>query len=104
MKHPKPFSFTKGPIIKAHFLECPNRFLVRCVADAIGEVTAFLPNPGRLWELLLPGAALYLHPVTGSKQDQSLGRKTQYTVLAVEREECPIFLHTHETNQVAVIS
>lgn len=90
-----------GPIMKARFLERPNRFLVRCVSRELGELTAFLPNPGRLWELLLPGATLYFQSVARSKGEGSSTRKTAYTVLAVEREGWPIFLHTHATNQVA---
>jgi sugar fermentation stimulation protein A len=85
----------------ARFLVRPNRFLVRCISKELGEVEAFLPNPGRLWELLLPGATLYLGPVGRSEVERSLTRKTAYTVLAVEREGWPIFLHTHATNQVA---
>ena len=90
-----------GAILKGHFLERPNRFLVRCEAHGLGKAHAFLPNPGRLWELLLPGAVLYLQPVNGSTKTGASIRKTKYTVLAVEREGCPIFLHTHATNRVA---
>lgn len=90
-----------GPIMKARFLDRPNRFLVRCVSRDLGELTAFLPNPGRLWELLLPGATLYFQSVARSKGEGTSTRKTAYTILAVEREGRPIFLHTHATNQVA---
>lgn len=38
----------------ATFLDRPNRFLVRCRLGG-RTVKAFLPNPGRLRELLLPG-------------------------------------------------
>ena len=92
---------TSGPIMKARFLGRPNRFLVRCVSEELGEIAAFLPNPGRLWELLLPGATVYFRPVARSEGEGSSARKTAYTVLAVERQGRPIFLHTHATNQVA---
>jgi sugar fermentation stimulation protein A len=87
--------------VKATFLERPNRFLVRCIADGLGIINAHLPNPGRLWELLLPGATLYLSSHVGSDRTQPVKRKTRYTVLAVQRKGFPIFLHTHLTNQVA---
>lgn len=87
--------------VKATFLERPNRFLVRCIADGLGIINAHLPNPGRLWELLLPGATLYLSSHVGSDRTQPVKRKTSYTVLAVQRKGFPIFLHTHLTNQVA---
>ena len=87
--------------VKATFLERPNRFLVRCIADGLGIIDAFLPNPGRLWELLLPGTSLYLSPAPPCERTHPSKRKTSYTVLAAERKGCPIFLHTHITNQVA---
>jgi len=80
---------------KATFKSRPNRFLVRCVAEG-KRIDAFLPNPGRLQELLLPGATLYL-----IKENGSSSRKTSYTVVAVERDGIPIMLHTHRTNAVA---
>jgi len=85
----------------ATFIDRPNRFLVRCHVDRVGVVTAFLPNPGRLWELLLPEVRLYVTPNATSDATQGPHRKTQHTVLAVEREGAPVFLHTHLTNQVA---
>lgn len=88
-------------ILQAVFLKRPNRFLVRCIADERGEVDAYLPNPGRLWELLLPGASLYLHPTMNPERTSHSQRKTRFTVMAVEREGSPVFLHTHVTNQVA---
>jgi len=79
----------------AYFLSRPNRFLVRC-RNAQEEITAFLPNPGRLQELLLPESRLYLIRDTSSEN-----RKYPYTVVAVEREGIPVMLHTHKTNAVA---
>ena len=81
--------------IKVRFLERPNRFLVRC--EHKGQpLSAFLPNPGRLQELLFPGCTLHL-----IKGNLSQNRRTIYTVVAVEREGQPIMLHTHLTNEVA---
>lgn len=97
----KSFPIDFDQAVKATFLERPNRFLVRCIADGLGIINAHLPNPGRLWELLLPGATLYLLSDAGSNRAQPVKRKTSYTVLAVQRKGFPIFLHTHLTNQVA---
>jgi sugar fermentation stimulation protein A len=85
----RPFS----AIIPARFVSRPNRFLVNAECDGL-EITAFLPNPGRLQELLLPGSPLHL-----VKQEVSTGRKTEYTVVGVDRDDCPIMLHTHLTNE-----
>jgi sugar fermentation stimulation protein A len=89
-----------GEMVKARFVSRPNRFLVQCEAGQNRKIRAFLPNPGRLWELLLPGATLYLRWDRGMERRRSK-RKTQHTVLAVERDGWPIFLHTQETNGVA---
>jgi len=94
-----PFDFDQT--IKARFLERPNRFLLRCTAEGLGIIDAHLPNPGRLWELLLPGATLYLSSDAGSGRIQQVKRKTSYTVFAAQRKGSPILLHTHLTNQVA---
>ena len=80
---------------KAIFMSRPNRFLVRCSLGG-RTVSAFLPNPGRLAELLLPGCRLYLVEVDGPTT-----RKTRYTVVAVDRGGHPIILHTHRTNAMA---
>ncbi len=82
-------------IEQALFLDRPNRFLVRCLQGRT-EIKAFLPNPGRLQELLLPGSRLLMVRDTASPQ-----RRYPYTVVAVERDGMPIMLHTHKTNAVA---
>ncbi|NMC95344.1 MAG: DNA/RNA nuclease SfsA, partial [Syntrophorhabdus sp.] len=90
----KPLRLFKKPF-QATFVSRPNRFLVECVLNE-NHVQAFLPNPGRLQELLLPGATLYLN-----EESSTPLRKTSLTVIAVEREGVPVMLHTHRTNQVA---
>jgi sugar fermentation stimulation protein A len=79
----------------AQFLDRPNRFLIRCRLRG-RPIQAFLPNPGRLHELLLPGALVYV-----IEEPPSPTRKNSYTAVAVEREGIPILLHTHRTNDVA---
>ncbi len=82
-------------IARAVFRERPNRFIVIC--DIGGRtVRAYLPNPGRLWELFFPGTILYL-----TKHGESYEGTTDYTVVAVERDHKPIMLHTHVNNFVA---
>lgn len=83
-------------IHRATFEARPNRFIVLCrLAD--GEtIRAFLPNPGRLQELLLPGVEVYVVPASVTEK-----RKTGYTMVGVAGEHHPIFLHTHVNNDVA---
>ena len=82
-------------IIKGTFIRRPNRFVVHCSVEG-GVLDAYLPNPGRLWELFLPGRIVYLvrRPPGGS------GTLTHMAV-AVEREGIPLLLHTHLNNAVA---
>jgi len=94
-----PSSLTPGILIpgleyagEAFYLRRLNRFVLEC--DYRGKrVKAYLPNPGRLWELLIGGRTLYLAKAPA-------GRTTRYTVLAVEREGTPVLLHTHLNNGV----
>ena len=89
---PNTASFFK-PITEATFLKRPNRFTLVCRLNG-RKVTAFLPNPGRLWELLLPGAVVYLEKASGEKT------VLPYTVVAIERAGRPVMVHTHRTNDL----
>ena len=82
------------PTKRAFFLSRPNRFTITCRLDG-KVVQAFLPNPGRLLELLLPGAPVYL------ERAESPGRRLPLTAVAVERERHRVVLHTHRANDVA---
>ncbi len=83
-------------ILKAEFLHRPNRFVVHGRLASGEEVRAFLPNPGRLQELLLPAVTIYLVP-----EPPGSTRKTQYTMVGVAGKSGPVFLHTHVNNEVA---
>ena len=87
---------------QAHFVDRPNQFVVRCRLEADGRlVRAFLPNPGRMWELLLPGVRLWLEHEPRSRAPETRGRtarRTEYTVLATERDGAPVVLHTQRAN------
>jgi sugar fermentation stimulation protein A len=81
-----------GPTEQAVFIRRPNRFVVECRLGR-KRVEAYLPNPGRLWELLLPGAVLHLRSNGGQVS-------LPYTAMAVEREGIPVLLHTHLANDI----
>jgi sugar fermentation stimulation protein A len=83
-----------GPTEKALFISRPNRFVLTCNLRG-RTVQAFLPNPGRLLELLLPETPVYL------EETFNPNRSLRYTAVAVEREGYRIVLHTHRTNDVA---
>lgn len=78
-------------VVTGRFIDRPNRFIVHC--DVAGKtIEAYLPNPGRMWELLFVDVILYLVP-------NAANLKTRFTVVAVEREGQLIMLHTHATNE-----
>ena len=78
--------------LRAVFLTRPNRFIVRAMLPDAGEVEAYMPNPGRLRELLLPGATVLLARSAG---------KQPFVVAGVERDGEAVMLHTHWNNLVA---
>ncbi len=82
-----------APLQEAYFLSRPNRFtcLVRlpCRSD---PVSAHLPDPGRLRELLRPGVRVWLEPKTGAQ------RKTRFQVWLVEKDRTLVSLNTRLPN------
>lgn len=85
-----PFTFPK---ISGKLIKRLNRFAVEVEVEGRQE-RAYLPNTGRLWELLLPGTTLLLSP--------ALSRgKLPYTVLACRKGAHFVLLHTHLTNEIA---
>jgi len=84
------------PTVEATFLERPNRFTLICRLHN-RRVNAFLPNPGRMWELLLPGVTVFLEKAYNPEN------KMPYTCIAVEREGHPVVVHTMRTNDLTQV-
>ena len=74
--------------ISGQFVERPNRFIVRCQVDS-QPVEAFMANPGKMWDLMLPGAELRLEPTPSAKQPYRVvavvGRGSEYIPLDTTR-------------------
>ena len=66
-------------IRKGIFLQRPNRFLARVAVDAKEEL-CHVKNTGRLGELLLPGAAVWV------QEHDNPNRKTRFSLIAVEKD------------------
>ena len=81
-------------LVKATFLSRPNRFTVMAARDG-QKLTAFLADPGRLTELLQPGAELYLAPVPARE-----GRKTAWDVLLLRQGGTYISLDSRLPNRL----
>ena len=86
---------TSLSLVEGTYLSRPNRFSVTCLIDGMEEYV-FMPNPGRMRELLLPGVRLIL-----ADHGRQADRRTRYTVMAVHYRQRIVFLHTHLNNLVA---
>ena len=82
-----------GKILTGTFQKRPNRFLALV---RIGDVTApcFVPNPGRLLELLVPGVNVLLKEVL--KED----RKTSYDLIGVWRDSQKVSIDSRVPNKL----
>ncbi|MFX1370196.1 MAG: hypothetical protein ACFFAY_16520, partial [Promethearchaeota archaeon] len=81
-----------GDITSGIFLERPNRFLG--IVEVENEpVEVFIPNPGRMYELLTPRRRVYL------RKRQAAHRKTSYDMIGVKYAGVLISLDAHLPNR-----
>lgn len=80
-----------GPLLQAELVERENRFRARVALDG-REVLAHLPNPGRLPELIYPGAEVYIRPVSNPE------RKTACDLVLVRHRRVYCCLDTRLAN------
>ena len=84
--------FLEGELLEAEFVDRPNRFLTRVKYDN-RVVESHLPDPGRLKELLIPGASLLI------KKEGNPNRKTKFSTQAVYLDGQLISLNSWLPNQ-----
>lgn len=83
----------EGSISRGVFLERPNRFLA--MVKVSGRVLpSFLPNPGRLYELLVPGVDVFLREVVKGN------RKTDYDLIGVMHKGELVSVDTRVPNRL----
>ena len=82
-----------GRLVPAIFQSRPNRFLGVVLVDGV-ETLCFIPNPGRMKELLYRGARVYLLLV------QSDTRKTQYNLTLVDHEGTLVSVDSNVPNRL----
>lgn len=83
----------KGPLLKGKFLDRPNRFITHIeLNDEV--VVSHLPDPGRLQELLVPDASVWLRPAP-----KGTNRRTSYSTVMVEQKGELISLDTTLPNR-----
>jgi sugar fermentation stimulation protein A len=81
-------------IKEAVFLARPNRFLARIRLDGPEEI-CHVKNTGRLSELLIPGAKVFVEEHDNPK------RKTKYSLIAIEKDGILYNIDSQAPNQVA---
>lgn len=83
----------EGPLLDATFVERPNRFIT--LIEIGGKIhPSHLPDPGRLKELLIPGAKLLVRPAPKNSD-----RKTKYSTVMVNHNSQLISLVSALPNQ-----
>lgn len=76
----------------AKFVERPNRFLARVEID--GEIIeAFVPNPGRMYELMIPGKQVFI------RDNPAPHRKTSFDMIGVHHDGVRISLDSNLPNR-----
>lgn len=76
------------------FISRPNRFIAHVQIDGV-EVVAHVKNTGRFKELLIPGAIVYVQD-----HGNSTHRKTNYSLITVEKGNCLVNLDSQVTNKI----
>ncbi len=79
-------------IHEAEFIRRPNRFL-GIVGLNGEEKEVFIPNPGRMYELMIPGKRVYL------RENIASHRKTDYDMIAVHHDGVLISIDSNLPNQ-----
>lgn len=76
----------------AEFIRRPNRFIAHVLLDG-EEVICHVKNTGRLRELLLPGATVFL------EESDNPARKTQFDLIGVLRGDAVVNIDSQAPNQ-----
>jgi sugar fermentation stimulation protein A len=87
--------------LEALFLRRPNRFLI-IAKKGKQEIPCHCPNPGRLEEMLFPGARLILEKrAAGTKHAKAAAPRTAYTAVGVYHRDGIVPLFSARANRAA---
>ncbi|MHA2378903.1 MAG: DNA/RNA nuclease SfsA [Candidatus Thorarchaeota archaeon] len=81
-----------GEVMEAKLIDRPNRFLGRVEIGGTVE-EAFIPNPGRMYELMIPGKTVFVRHKLGEH------RKTRLDMIAVSHEGVLISIDSNLPNR-----
>jgi len=83
---------TPKSVRTARFIERPNRFLARVEID--GEIVeVFVPNPGRMYEFMIPGRDVFI------RYNPAKHRKTSYDMIGIKHDGVLVSLDTNLPNR-----
>ncbi|MEO1815363.1 MAG: DNA/RNA nuclease SfsA [Acetobacterium sp.] len=85
---------SKYPLVNGIFISRPNRFIAKVMINQ-EEIAAHVPNTGRMSELLVSGVRAIL------EWNPAPHRKTDYTLLLVEKDEHWVSVNSMLANQIA---
>lgn len=85
--------FPLGALSEATFIQRDNRFRAEVALNG-QPVMVHVPNSGRMKELLMPGAKVWVQPAAGEN------RKTAYTLLLVQQGDKFVCLNAHLANDL----
>lgn len=100
----EPLYYPLGMLKEAVFVRRENRFRAEVKLD--GQIVkAHVPNSGRMQELLLPGAKVWVQPAkeagNETKKNTKTERKTSCTLVLVQQGDRYVCLHAHLANEIA---
>lgn len=87
-----------GELREAIFVRRENRFRAEVVLDGV-PVKVHVPNSGRMRELLVPGAKVWVQPAK-EPANKKTERKTAYTLVLAEQGGRYVCLHSHLANDI----
>ena len=90
--------YSLGELCEATFVRRENRFRAEVLLDG-QPVKVHVPNSGRMRELLIPGAKVWVQPAQNNKKTQT-ERKTAYTLVLAQQGEQFVCLHAHLANEI----
>ncbi|MGD9382101.1 MAG: DNA/RNA nuclease SfsA [Candidatus Thorarchaeota archaeon] len=82
----------EGEVTEAIFIDRPNRFLGRVEVEG-KVVEVFIPNPGRMYELMIPGRQVFLRKRSGPH------RKTKYDMIGLWYDNVLISIDSNLPNR-----
>lgn len=94
----EPLYYPLGELLEARFIKRENRF--RAEVELDGQIVkVHVPNSGRMQELLVAGAKVWVQPAKSSGKGKA-ERKTAYTLVLAQQGERFICLHSHLANAI----